>query len=123
MKYRAVKEYFGCAPLKIFLLKKFSDYFQMSQLRTVRFSDQPAVAHSAAMQPDDRPTSSLRFPLPTKYDDALYAKYDTYTAASLGECAFVEVRFFIFNLCSIADEAAVASSIGLVFLTGIFTYL
>uniref|UniRef100_A0A0N5ADS6 NAD(+) ADP-ribosyltransferase n=1 Tax=Syphacia muris TaxID=451379 RepID=A0A0N5ADS6_9BILA len=64
----------------------------MSAQRTVRFNDQPAVSQDqySAVTAVEKSSSSNQNLLPERHNDAVYFPYDIFTAASLGNYAFVE---------------------------------
>lgn len=81
----------------------------MAAVRSVRFSDLPAVTHPASAPPEQAGCASVLLHPPRVYDDALYSPYDIYTAASIGDAEIVEVPFFphyavFFLLCDFLKQ-------------------
>uniref|UniRef100_A0A915C5X3 NAD(+) ADP-ribosyltransferase n=1 Tax=Parascaris univalens TaxID=6257 RepID=A0A915C5X3_PARUN len=64
----------------------------MAAVRSVRFSDLPAVRHPATAPPEQGGCTSVLLHPPRVYDDALYSPYDIYTAASIGDAEIVEAQ-------------------------------
>ncbi|VDM36942.1 unnamed protein product [Toxocara canis] len=64
----------------------------MATVRSVRFSELPAVTHPASVPAQQAGCTSVLIHPPRVYDDALYSPYDIYTAASIGDVEIVEAQ-------------------------------
>lgn len=63
----------------------------MSAVRSVRFSELPAVTHRAETSSIGQCGTAARvMPMPRIYDDALFGPYDVFTAASIGDNEVLE---------------------------------